>query len=303
MDEAKKRIVVKVGSNVLTRPDGKPNVTNMSALVDQIARLHARGHGIVLVSSGAVACGRGAVSRPLALDSVASRQLYSSIGQIRLINLYNQLFGEYGILVGQVLTQKENFSSRDLYLNQRACMLTMIDNGVIPVVNENDTASLTELMFTDNDELSGLIATMLDADLLVILSNIDGIYTGSPADPASVLIPRVAPREDPSAHVVAAKSGFGRGGMGTKCGIARKVSAEGVAVMIARGDRPGVLVDLVRTPTLCHTPSSSHLPPRSAPSSGGLPTAVLSPRGKSMSITRPSGFSAATGRSACSRSG
>lgn len=248
MEEAKKRIVVKVGSNVLTRPDGKPNVTNMSALVDQIARLHARGHGIVLVSSGAVACGRGAVSRPLALDSVASRQLYSSIGQIRLINLYNQLFGEYGILVGQVLTQKENFSSRNLYLNQRACMLTMIDNGVIPVVNENDTASLTELMFTDNDELSGLIATMLDADLLVILSNIDGIYTGSPADPASVLIPRVAPGDDPSAHVVAAKSGFGRGGMGTKCGIARKVSAEGVAVMIARGDRPGVLVDLVENP-------------------------------------------------------
>lgn len=263
MEEEKKRIVVKVGSNVLTRPDGKPNVTNMSALVDQIAVLHADGHEIVLVSSGAVACGRGAVNRSLTLDSVASRQLYSSIGQIRLINLYNQLFGEYGILVGQVLTQKENFSSRNLYLNQRACMLTMIENGVIPVVNENDTASLTELMFTDNDELSGLIATMLDADMLVILSNIDGIYTGSPADPASVLIPRVAPGEDPSAYVVAAKSGFGRGGMGTKCGIARKVSTEGVAVIIAKGDRPGVLVDIVRDPdSVPHTlfePSSAPL--------------------------------------------
>ncbi|MDE5979225.1 MAG: glutamate 5-kinase [Muribaculaceae bacterium] len=264
MEEGKKRIVVKVGSNVLTRPDGKPNVTNMSALVDQIARLHADGHEIVLVSSGAVACGRGAVSRPLSLDSVASRQLYSSIGQIRLINLYNQLFGEYGILVGQVLTQKENFSSRDLYLNQRGCMLTMIDNGVIPIVNENDTASLTELMFTDNDELSGLIATMLDADMLVILSNIDGIYTGSPDDPASVLIPRVAPGEDPSAYVVAAKSGFGRGGMGTKCGIARKVSAEGVAVVIARGDRPGVLVDIVGNPaSVPHTIFEPSLAPLS----------------------------------------
>lgn len=248
MESGKKRIVVKVGSNVLTRPDGKPDVTNMSALVDQIAALHGAGHEIVLVSSGAVACGRGAFSRPLDLDSVASRQLFSSIGQIRLINLYNQLFGEYGILVGQVLTQKENFSSRDLYLNQRACMLTMLGNGVIPVVNENDTASLTELMFTDNDELSGLIATMLDADLLVILSNIDGIYTGSPADPSSELIRRVAPGEDPSAYVVAAKSGFGRGGMGTKCGIARKVSAEGVGVIIARGDRPGVLSGLIDDP-------------------------------------------------------
>ncbi|MDE5785667.1 MAG: glutamate 5-kinase, partial [Duncaniella sp.] len=154
------RIVVKVGSNVLTRADGKPNVTNMSALVDQIAHLRGNGHEIVLVSSGAVACGRGAVVPSRQLDAVASRQLFSSIGQIKLINLYNQLFGAYGIVVGQVLTQKENFASRTSYLNQRACMLTMLENGVLPIVNENDTSSLTELMFTDNDELSGLIATM-----------------------------------------------------------------------------------------------------------------------------------------------
>ena len=242
------RIVVKVGSNVLTRADGKPNVTNMSALVDQIAALRAHGHEVILVSSGAVACGRGAITPSRQLDSVASRQLYSSIGQIRLINLYNELFGGYGIVVGQVLTQKDNFASRDSYLNQRACMLTMLDNGVVPVVNENDTASLTELMFTDNDELSGLIATMMDADTLVILSNVDGIYTGAPSDPGSQLIARVEPGKDLSGYVVAAKSGFGRGGMGTKCGIARKVSDEGVAVIIARGDRPRVLVDVIEHP-------------------------------------------------------
>ncbi|MDE6628366.1 MAG: glutamate 5-kinase, partial [Muribaculaceae bacterium] len=242
------RIVIKVGSNVLTRPDGMPNVTNMSALVDQIARLRQLGHETVLVSSGAVACGRGAVTPRRQLDAVASRQFFASIGQIKLINLYNQLFGAYGIAVGQVLTQKENFSSRTSYLNQRSCMLTMLENGVIPVVNENDTASLTELMFTDNDELSGLIATMTDADILVILSNVDGIYTGAPSDPASQLIRRVEPGSDVSGHVVAAKSGFGRGGMGTKCGIASKVASEGVAVIIARGDRPGVLVDLMENP-------------------------------------------------------
>ncbi len=242
------RIVVKIGSNVLTRKDGKPNVTNMSQIVDQVAALRALGHEVVLVSSGAVACGRGAIRPSRQLDSVSARQLYSSIGQIRLINLYNSLFAEYGIVVGQVLTQKENFSSRTSYLNQRACMMTMIDNGVVPVVNENDTASLTELMFTDNDELSGLIATMVDADMLIILSNVDGIFTGSPSDPSSRLIERVAPGEDVSGNVVAAKSGFGRGGMGTKCGIAGKVSDEGVTVIIARGDRPGVLVDLVEHP-------------------------------------------------------
>ncbi len=242
------RIVVKVGSNVLTRADGKPNVTNMSALVDQIARLRESGHELILVSSGAVACGRGAITPDRDLDSVAQRQLFSSIGQIRLINLYNQLFGEYGIVIGQVLTQKENFASRTSYLNQRACILTMIDNGVIPVINENDTASLTELMFTDNDELSGLIAAMVDADMLVILSNVDGIFTGSPADPASRLIPVIEPGKDVSEFVVASKSGFGRGGMGTKSGIASKVADEGIAVVIARGDRPNILVDLIQSP-------------------------------------------------------
>ncbi len=242
------RIIVKVGSNVLTRNDGKPNVTNMSALVDQIALLRDHGHEIVLISSGAVACGRGAVTPPRQLDAVASRQLFSAVGQIRLINLYNQLFGAYGIVVGQVLTQKENFSSRTSYLNQRSCMLTMLENGVLPIVNENDTASLTELMFTDNDELSGLIATMTDADMLVILSNVDGIYTGSPADPASELLRVIEPGRDVSDYVVAAKSGFGRGGMGTKCGIASKVASEGVAVVIARGDRRNVLVDVVEHP-------------------------------------------------------
>ena len=117
------RIVVKVGSNILTRSDGKPNVTNMSALVDQIAQLHGKGHQVVLVSSGAVACGRGSITPDHPLDSVAARQLFSSIGQIRLINYYSRLFSEYGIVVGQVLTQKENFSSPTSYENQQQCIM------------------------------------------------------------------------------------------------------------------------------------------------------------------------------------
>lgn len=242
------RIVVKIGSNVLTRADGNPNVTNMSALVDQIAALRKLGHEIILVSSGAVACGRGALKTCRQLDSVAQRQLFSSIGQIRLINLYNSLFSEYGYVVGQVLTQKENFSSRTSYLNQRGCMQTMLENGVIPIVNENDTASLTELMFTDNDELSGLIAAMMDADMLIILSNVDGIFTGNPSDPESKLIPVVNPGDNVEQNVVAAKSGFGRGGMGSKCGIACKLAEEGVTVCIARGNRPDVLTDLIQNP-------------------------------------------------------
>lgn len=239
------RIVVKVGSNVLTRSDGTPNITNMSAIVDQIAALREKGHEIVLVSSGAVACGRGAVKPHRQPDAIAARQLFSSVGQIRLINLYSQFFASYGIVAGQVLTQKDNFASRNAYLNQRACMLTMLENGVIPIVNENDTVSLTELMFTDNDELSGLVATMLDADTLVILSNVDGIYTGNPADADSQLIALVEPGKDVAAYISNVKSGMGRGGMGTKSRIASKVAAEGVEVIIARGNRPDVLWNVI----------------------------------------------------------
>lgn len=252
------RIVVKIGSNVLTRPDGKPNVTNLSAIVDQIAALREMGHETVIISSGAVACGRGAVTPRRDLDPIERRQLFSAVGQVKLINLYMSLFAEYGIVVGQVLTQKDNFSSRTAYLNQRSCMLTMLENGVIPVVNENDTASLTELMFTDNDELSGLVAAMTDADTLVILSNVDGIYTGAPSDPASKLIAEVEPGADLSGCVVSSKSGFGRGGMGTKCGIASKVALEGIRVIIARGDRPDILTSLITDPA--SVPHTTFLP-------------------------------------------
>lgn len=258
MPADRKRIVIKVGSNVLTRADGMPNVTNMSALVDQIAAIHKAGHEVVVVSSGAVACGRGLIKPSRQLDSVEARQLYSSIGQIRLMNIYSELFALHGIVIGQVLTQKENFSSRASYLNQRSCMLTMVETGVVPIVNENDTASLTELMFTDNDELSGMIATMIDATMLVILSNVDGIYTGDPAASDSCLIKVVRPDDDLSKYVSASKSGFGRGGMGTKCNTARKVATEGVEVVIACGDRRNVLTDLVENPE--SVPHTTFLP-------------------------------------------
>ncbi|MBO4821907.1 MAG: glutamate 5-kinase [Prevotella sp.] len=245
---SKKRIVVKVGSNVLTRENGKLDITRMSALVDQTAWLHALGYEVILVSSGAMASGRGEISVSRRLDSVAQRQLFSALGQAKLINHYYNLFKEYRLPVGQVLTMKENFNSRRAYLNQRACMEVMLENGVIPIVNENDTVSVTELMFTDNDELSGLIASMMGADALVILSNIDGIYDGPPDDPASNLIGHVKPGSDLSAYIQSGRSGFGRGGMVTKYNIAKKVAEEGIRVIIANGKRDNILVDLQERP-------------------------------------------------------
>ena len=157
----KKRIVVKIGSNVLTRKDGKLDVTRMSALVDQIAWLRKQGIEVIVVSSGAMASGRGELRIDHSLDSVEQRQLFSAVGQVKLVGLYYDLFREFGIHVGQVLTMKENFEPGEQYRNQRACMTVMLENNVLPIVNENDTVSVTELMFTDNDELSGLIAQMM----------------------------------------------------------------------------------------------------------------------------------------------
>lgn len=252
------RIVVKVGSNVLTRDDGKLDVTRMSALVDQLAWLRDKGYEVILVSSGAVASGRGELKASHKLDSVEQRQLYSALGQVKLINLYYDLFREYRIPVGQVLTMKENFASRREYLNQRACMSVMLDNGVLPIVNENDTVSVTELMFTDNDELSGLIASMMDAQTLVILSNVDGIYDGPPDDGTSRIIPRVEHGRDLSSYIRQEKSGFGRGGMITKCNIARKVADEGIRVIIANGKRDRILTSLVTKPG--ETPHTEFVP-------------------------------------------
>ncbi len=243
-----KRIVIKVGSNVLTRDDGKLNITRVSALVDQMAWLQRQGNEIILVSSGAMACGRDELKVEKKLDSVEQRQLFSALGQVKLIGLYYDLFREYGLHVGQVLTMKESFSTRSDYLNQRACMEVMLANGVIPIVNENDTVSVTELMFTDNDELAGLVASMMDAETLIILSNVDGIYNGNPKDPDTHVIREVSYGRDLSEYIQEQKSGFGRGGMITKSRIASKVADEGIKVIIANGTKENILTALLTQP-------------------------------------------------------
>ncbi len=240
-----KKIAIKIGSNVLTRPNGTLDITRMSSIVDQIAKLYTSGIEVVIVSSGAVAAGRSIVHPNKKMDIVDQRQLFSSVGQAKLINHYYDLFREHGIIVGQVLTTKENFGSRRHYLNQRNCMQVMLENKVIPIVNENDAVSVSELMFTDNDELSGLIASMMDMEALIILSNIDGIYNGAPHDQGSKVIREVNKGEDISDFIQTGKSTFGRGGMQTKTSIARKIADEGIDVYIANGKTENILLNLM----------------------------------------------------------
>ena len=211
-----KRLVVKIGTNVLTRPDGSLDVTRVSALVDQVVRLREMGYAVVIVSSGAVACGRTELRLDDDLDSVEQRQLYSAVGQVRLMDLYYRLFRDYGLSVGQVLTTKRNFETERERENQRACMEVMLAHGVVPVVNENDTVSVTELMFTDNDELSGLIAGMVGAQTLVLLSNIPGLYDRRPDAPGAKVIRTVHAGDDLSGCIREEKSAFGRGEMFSK---------------------------------------------------------------------------------------
>lgn len=253
MKEKYTRIAIKVGSNVLTRLDGTLDITRMSSLVDQIAELRKEKIEVILISSGAVASGRSEIHPRKKLDSIDQRQLFSAVGQAKLINRYYELFREHGITVGQVLTTKESFSTRRHYLNQKNCMSVMLENEVIPIVNENDTTSVSELMFTDNDELSGMIASMMDVQALIILSNIDGIYNGNPSLPDSTVIREIEHGKDLSHYIQATRSNFGRGGMQTKSNIARKVADEGITVIIANGKRDHILTDLIQHPeqTLC----------------------------------------------------
>lgn len=239
------RIAVKIGSNVLTRKDGTLDITQMSALVDQIARLHKSGIEVILISSGAVAAGRSEIYPSQKLDSVDQRQLFSAIGQVKLINRYYELFREHHIKVGQVLTMKECFSTRRHYLNQKNCMTVMLENQVIPIVNENDTVSVSELMFTDNDELSGLIATMMQVQALIILSNVGGLYTGNPDDPEAEIIEEIPHGTDVSAYIQPSKSSAGRGGMKSKASIARKVADEGIKVILSDGRKKNILIRIL----------------------------------------------------------
>ena len=248
-----KRIAVKIGSNVLTRKDGTLDITRMSALVDQVADLHRQGMEIVLISSGAVASGRSEIKAGKKLDPVSAATVFGGrTGQVDQPVL-RVIPGAWHDLRASAYYKRE-FRESYALPEPEALHGGNVENKVIPIVNENDTISVTELMFTDNDELSGLIATMMGMDALVILSNIDGIYNGNPSDPDSSVIREIeCGKTDLSEYVQTSKSSFGRGGMLTKCHIAQKVADEGIAVIIANGKKDNILPMLlaVDSDTVC----------------------------------------------------
>lgn len=241
-----KNLVIKIGSNVLTQENGKPDLNRLERLSEQIASLIRSGAKIVLVSSGAVAFGRGEQALPEKLDPVLKKQIWAATGQVELIKTYKGFFGTLGIPVAQILVTKEDFRDRKHFLNMKNCMQGLLKQGILPIINENDTVAITELMFTDNDELASLTAAMVNADTLILLTNVDGVYDGPPSHPDAKLIPRISKEILLEGIAVGqVKSSFGRGGMLTKLNMAKKSANLGTKVLIANGKRDNVLIDLL----------------------------------------------------------
>ena len=242
-----RRVVAKFGTSLLTAGSTRLNMERMTDLVDQIARLHKQGVEVVIVTSGAIAAGREKLGLTKKAKGVALKQVMASVGQGRLMNIYERLFEQHDITVGQALLTKSVLADRAGYLNTRNTLLASLEMGVIPIINENDVVAVDEIRearFGDNDNLSAMVANLIDADLLFILTDIDGLFTADPnRDPNAKMIPLVEKINGKiDALVSGSTSGMGTGGMVTKLEAARLATSSGVNVVIANGSGKDVLV-------------------------------------------------------------
>lgn len=241
-----KRIVIKVGTKVLSREDGSLDVKVMAHLVQEIVALKNKGMEIVLVSSGAVGAGRGLVA-PRRRNRTANKQVLAAVGQVKLMSTYAALLGKYDTLCAQVLATKEDFRDRGHYLNMRSCFEQLLLSGVVAIVNENDVVATTELLFTDNDELAGLVASQLGADAVIILTSVDGFMNGDPKNKHAKVVAEIDCDSIDRFRdcVFPDKTAFGRGGMLTKFDIAKKLALSGVEVHLANGKAKNVITDII----------------------------------------------------------
>lgn len=245
-NRTKKRVVVKVGTKALSLENNHLDLNVLAHLVEQVVSLKKAGTEVVLVTSGAMGAGRSLIT--LAdTGKVAERQVLAAVGQAKLMSIYSELFGKSEVLCAQVLATKEDFRDEIHYDNMKNCFENLLKSDVIPVVNENDVVATTELMFTDNDELAGLVASQLSADAVIILTSVEGFLTGDPKDSHSVVIPEVdfGSLSALQKYISPDKTAFGRGGMLTKFNIAKQLTEQGIMVYFANGKRKDVLTDII----------------------------------------------------------
>ena len=243
------RIVVKLGTSLLTGGSDHLDENVISGLVAQVAELHRQGLELLVVSSGAITAGRYKLRLKKRLGGIPYKQVFSSVGQSRLMLTYEQLFGRHNITVAQALLTKADLSDRAGYLNARNTLLALLELRVLCIVNENDVVAVDEIQeakFGDNDNLSAMVANLVDADLLLLLTDTAGLYTADPhRDPDARLIPRVE-KIDSKIEKLAADtaSSLGIGGMMTKIEAARLTTASGITVIIADGREPDIVLKL-----------------------------------------------------------
>lgn len=240
-----KKIVIKIGSNVLSDDDGFVNKIAMQNIVEQIMKLIRDGKQIVIVSSGAGICGVAAINKWSRRGDINYKQALCAIGQVELMNAYKEYFGDYGIHVGQILLTREDFGDHIRSLNIRNALFTLIDEGVIPIVNENDSVSVEEIKIGDNDTLSALTSNLWNADLLIIMSDIDGVFDKDPkGNKDAELIEEVYDTDGLLLEIDSrGMSRFGTGGIVTKIQAARRVNEYGTPMLLLNGKHKDILTD------------------------------------------------------------
>lgn len=238
-----KRIVVKIGTSSLTYPTGKLNFSRLELLSRELSNIHNQGREVILVSSGAVGAGLGKLGVRRRPRSIPEKQAAAAVGQGILMHIYEKLFSEYNQVVAQVLLTRFDLMDRQCYLNARNTLCTLLDLGVIPIVNENDTVAVEGLQFGDNDTLSALVAGLINADLLIILTDTDGVYTADPRkDPEASLISVIEEiTEDVEQIAGGAGSKLASGGMITKIQAARIAASSGIYMVIAHNQEKNVV--------------------------------------------------------------
>jgi glutamate 5-kinase len=243
-----RRLVVKVGSGLITEPGQGPHEGRIGALAADIASLIRDRREVALVSSGAIATGTARLGLEARPRSIPEKQAAAAVGQSALMWQYEHAFKRFGIPVGQVLLTGQDISDRSRYLNARNTLLTLLDFGVLPIVNENDTVAVDEIKVGDNDNLAALVAHLIDADLLVLLTDVEGLYTGDPRrDPGARRLDTVeAVTEAIEGLVYDAAGAVSVGGMSTKLQAAQKAAASGIPMVIASGHEAGVLPRLLK---------------------------------------------------------
>ena len=241
-------IVVKIGTSTLTSGTNKITPPLVVELARQIAHIQDTGHQVILVSSGAMAAGREKLGYPQLPKGLPAKQMLSAVGQLRLMAIYEQVFSLYGRTVAQVLLTRADLAERRRYLNARSTITALIEHGILPIINENDTVATEEIRVGDNDNLSALVANVVEADMLILLTDQPGLFTADPRkNPNAKLVDEVTENEIPSALWDAAGgsgTGLGIGGMVTKLQAADLARRSGTIVVIANGSDPNVLTRL-----------------------------------------------------------